>query len=64
MTKRRLIRDPDVLRKQLYRKMEPEALSAIWEALEILSKSGIDIGPKATNILAKRAEIKAKAPKP
>jgi len=63
MSKRTLIRDPDAVRKQLYRKMEPEASSAIWEALELLSKSGIDIGPKACKILDKRLDIKKRIPK-
>tara|TARA_B110000285_G_scaffold218733_1_gene268518 strand:- start:586 stop:780 length:195 start_codon:yes stop_codon:yes gene_type:complete len=64
MSKRNIYVDPSEARKDGYKKLDLEASAAIWEALEILSKSGIDIGPKATNILAKRAEIKAKAPKP
>ena len=64
MSKRTLIRDYSEARKRAYKKLDLEASAAIWEALEILSNGGIDIGPKATNILAKRAEIKAKAPKP
>lgn len=64
MSKRTITRDPKNARQTAYKDLEPEALSAIWEALELLSSNGIDIGPKALGILQKRAEIKAKAPKP
>ena len=63
MSKRTLIRDPDNARKAQYRTFDNNALSALWEVVELLSNDGIDIGPKATEILAERQAVKERCPK-
>lgn len=64
MSKRTIIRDPSVARKDAYKKIDSDGLAALWEAIQTLSDNGIEIGPKCTKMLAIRSEIKAKAPKP
>ena len=52
-------------RKEIYVHMDPgEVQEALWEAFERLEGQGIDLGPKAEAILAKRKRIKEKIPKP
>lgn len=67
MSKRKLAPRTDTLevRKELYiqqinRDVREEAL---WEALDHLETQGLDLGPKATEVLAKRRRIKEKVPK-
>jgi hypothetical protein len=67
MSKRKLVPqvEPVELRKELYvqqinRDIREEAL---WEALDRLEAQGLDLGPKATEVLAKRRRIKEKVPK-
>ena len=67
MSKRKLAAPTDSLevRKELYiqqinRDTREEAL---WEALDRLEAQGLDLGPKATEVLAKRRRIKEKVPK-
>ena len=67
MSKRKLAAPTDSLeaRKELYvqqinRDVREEAL---WEALDRLEAQGLDLGPKATEVLAKRRRIKEKVPK-
>lgn len=67
MSKRKLTPRTDTtqVRKELYiqqidRDVREEAL---WEALDRLEAQGLDLGPKATEVLAKRRRIKEKVPK-
>ena len=63
MGKRNIYVDPDNARKAQYLTFDNDALSALWEVVEFLSNNGIDIGPKATEMLAKRQAIKERCPK-
>jgi hypothetical protein len=65
MSKRSISRDPTVSRRKEYMKLEGEGVSqkALWAALEALQAQGIDIGPKAMEVLDKRTAIKQGAPK-
>ena len=63
MAKRTVQMDPDQARKKSYSVVDTAALSALWEVVESLSNNGIDIGPKATEMLAERQAIKERCPK-
>jgi len=63
MAKRTVQMDPDDTRQKSYSTVDRDALSAIWECIENLSASGIDIGPKCLAMLEVRRDIKEKAPK-
>jgi len=63
MAKRTIQTDPDQARKKAYSAIDGDALSALWEVISILSASGTDIGPKATEMLVARQLIKSNAPK-
>lgn len=62
MGKRTIYVDPNNARREQYRKFDNDALSALWEVVELLSDNGIDIGPKATEVLVKRQKIKENCP--
>ena len=64
MVKRYIQADPDAVRRVEYDKLDGDALSAIWEAISVISASGVDIGPKATDMMSVRQAIKEAAPKP
>jgi len=63
MGKRYVHVDPDKARKTEYAKIDGDGLSAIWEAVRVLTDSGVDIGTKATDMLVTRQTIKNNAPK-
>lgn len=65
MTKRTIIRDPIKERKKAYTELENsgEAQKALWDALELLTANGVDIGPKACKLLDIRSDIKKRIPK-
>ena len=65
MSKRKINRDPALERKTQYKELENagEAQAALWQALEMLSNQGINIGPKADVVINKRALIKSQVPK-
>ena len=63
MGKRNIYVDPDNARKAQYRTFDNDALSALWEVVELLANNGIDIGPKATEMLAERQAIKERCAK-
>lgn len=65
MSKRTILRDPQVERRHQYNKLEisGEAQAALWEALELLHTRGLDIGPKARKVLKKRSDVKKRTPK-
>ena len=63
MGKRYIQADPDKARRVEYEKLDEDALSAIWEAISVISASGVDIGPKAANMMSARQAIKEAAPK-
>jgi cytochrome c556 len=52
-------------RKKMYEILEEkgEAQEAIWEALQILKATGLNIGSKADAVLANRDQIKLNIPK-
>lgn len=65
MSHRVLTRDAGESRRQAYRELETsgKAQEALWEALETLASQGIDLGPKAAEVLSERAQIKRSMPK-
>ena len=65
MSKRTITRDPVIERQKAYRQLvqSKEGQEALWDALELLSTNGIDIGSKACKVLEKRSEIKRSIPK-
>ncbi len=65
MSKRHLVQDVDKARKRAYSDVENsgESLQALWELVAVLKEQGIEIGPRSEAILAKRAEIKRRAPR-
>ena len=64
MSHRELSIDIDQIRQNAYKAQDSNQIEeAIWEALTALDAAGIEIGAKAKNILAQRADIKLRAPK-
>lgn len=63
MGKRYVRIDPNSARQDEYSKVDKDALSAIWEAIGIISASGVDVGPKSIAMLNTRQLIKDSAPK-
>lgn len=65
MSKRYMNRDSSQERRKKYKELEVEgeAQAALWQALETLANQGINVGPKADAVLAKRSKIKSEAPK-
>jgi len=47
------------MRKDAYMRLDnAECQEALWEALDYLSEQGLDVGPKAVEVLQKRRKIK------
>jgi hypothetical protein len=65
MSRRQIQRDASVVRRERYRELETEgeAQAALWQAIEILQKQGIDVGEKARAVIAKRNAVKESVPK-
>tara|TARA_B100000959_G_C14799269_1_gene549000 strand:+ start:206 stop:403 length:198 start_codon:yes stop_codon:yes gene_type:complete len=65
MSHRSLSLDPDVSRRKAYEALEKtgESQEGLWEALEAIQATGIDLGEKATAILLERQKIKQARPK-
>jgi len=65
MSKRVIKVDPLEARRQAYQNQldENERDEAVAEALMVLQRNGIDIGPKANTFLEKRDEIRQQIPK-
>lgn len=65
MSHRDLTADPDVSRRKAYQELEKTGKSqeGLWEALEAIQATGIDLGEKATAILSERQKIKQARPK-
>jgi hypothetical protein len=60
-----MTQDPDTVRCAAYRQLQAsdETHEALWEAIETLQASGVDVGKKADSVLSKRREIKRGIPK-
>lgn len=64
MSRRVLKPDPLATRIEAYKKLsEDEQQEMIWEAFEALQKQTLNLGPKATAYLERRASIKRNTPK-
>jgi hypothetical protein len=65
MSHRKIKADPLVKRTEAYKDLEisGESQRGVWKTIEYLAEQGIDVGPDAVNILAKRKGIKNNTPK-
>jgi hypothetical protein len=65
MSHKKLTVDVDAERRHRYMELESQGgvQKALWAALARLNEQGIDIGPEAVAVLAKRETIKTKVPK-
>lgn len=64
-SKRHFTQDVDKARQKKYRQLDEagEAQRAFWEMIASFKEQGLDIGPKADEMLKKRAQVKKLMPR-